>query len=53
MLELKLEFNIKNNKKYKLEVIIDNAIYAEVVKSHLLGLYYLVSWKNYSKNVNT
>lgn len=49
-----LEFQNYNNKKYKLEAICNGTIYAKVSKSgHLLGLYYLMSWKGYLKEENT
>ena len=41
--ELKSEFDIGNNKKYKIKVIKDNVIYTKEVKKHLLSLYYLIS----------
>ena len=38
---------------YKVEAIQDSAVYAkESESSHLLGLYYLVSWKGYSEEEN-
>ena len=37
------EFDIGNNKEYKIEAIIDSAVYAKEVKRYLPGLYYLVS----------
>ena len=39
--ELKLDAS--NNKEYKVEAIIDSAIYVKEAKRHLLSLYYLVS----------
>ena len=51
--EPKPEFDVSNNKEYKVEAIIDNAVYAKKVEKHLSGLYYLVSWKNYSKEEST
>ena len=36
------EFDIGNNKKYKIKAIRNNAIYAKEAKRHLAGLYYLV-----------
>ena len=41
------EFDVGNNKKYKVEVIIDSAIYAKKAKKYLPGLYYLIFWKSY------
>ncbi len=40
----RLEFeNDGNGKKYKIEAICDNAVYAMKSEGHLPGLYYLVS----------
>lgn len=41
-LKPKSEFNIGNNKKYKIEVISNNTIYAKKVKKYLPSLYYLI-----------
>lgn len=44
----------KNNRVNRIEVIKNGKIYAkELPKNHLLGFYYLVSWKNKSKAKNT
>ena len=42
-LKSKPKFNACNNKKYKIKVIKDSAVYAKKIKKHLSGLYYLVS----------
>ena len=40
--------------EYEVEAIRDNAVYARESESgHLLGLYYLVSWKGYLEEENT
>ena len=39
----KLEFDIGHNKKYKVEVVKNSAVYAKEAEEHLLRLYYLVS----------
>ena len=40
-----------NNEEYKVEGICDSAVYTmELEAGHLLGLYYLVSWKGYPKD---
>lgn len=39
------EFQAGKNKKYKIKIIQDNAFFAKNVDGHLLGLYYLISWK--------
>ena len=46
----KLDASNDDNKKYKIEAILDSAIYTNKSKSgHLLGFYYLVTWKDYFK----
>ena len=43
-----------DNKKYEMEDIRNNMVYTrELEASHLSGLYYLISWKDYSKDENT
>ena len=50
--ELEPEFDISNNKKYKVEIIKDNIVYVKKTEEHLPGLYYLVFQKSYSKKEN-
>ena len=45
----KPKFDADNNKEYKVEAIIDIAVYAKEAEGHLPSLYYLVSWKGYPK----
>ena len=47
------EFNTGNNKEYKVEVIIDSAVYAKKADENLPGLYYLVFWKSYPEEKST
>ena len=48
------ELKTGDSKKYEVEVIWDNAVYANKSKSgQLLGLYYLVAWNDHSKEKNT
>ena len=49
------ELNAGDNKggEYKVEAIRDSAVYARESAGHLLGLYYLVSWKRYLEEENT
>ena len=47
------EFEVRNNKEYKVEAIIDSAIYNYEVETYLLDLYYLVLWKSYLEKENT
>ena len=42
-LEPKPEFDVGNNKKYKVEAILDSTIYVKEAEEHLPGLYYLIS----------
>ena len=51
--EPKPEFDAGNNKKYKVEAIIDSAVYAKKAEEHLPGLYYLISWKSYPEKEST
>ncbi len=48
------EFEARNNKEYKVEVIIDSAIYGkEAANNQILDLYYLVLWKCYPEEKST
>ena len=48
-----MEFNINNNKKYKIEVIWNSILYAkELVSNNLLALFYLILWKKYLNKKN-
>lgn len=51
---MQLEFeNNGKGKEYKVKVICDNAVYPkESESSHLLGLYYLISWKGFPEGEN-
>lgn len=51
----KLKFeNNNNNRKYKIGAIFNSAVRAKKSESgHILGLYNLVSWKDYPKEENT
>ena len=43
-----------NNKEYKLEDICNSTVYArESEAGHLLGFYYLISWKGYFEDEST
>ena len=44
---------VENSSEYKVKAICDSAVYGKKLASHLLGLYYLVSWKDYLKEENT
>ena len=49
-----IEFEAGGDKKYKVEAIIDNAVYGQQANNNqMLGLYYLVLWKGYSEEENT
>ena len=47
------EFELDNDKEYKVEAIWDNTVYTNKTDGHLPGLYYLVVWKGYPKEENT
>ena len=51
--ELEPEFDAGDNKEYKVEAIIDSAVYVKKAERHLPGLYYLVSWKSYLEEKST
>ena len=51
--KLESEFDIGNNKEYKVEAMIDSAVYAKKAKGHLLDLYYFVFWKGYQEKEST
>ena len=52
--DMQLEFEIGDNKEYKVNGIWNNAVYAKKSTiSQLPGLYYLVLWKNYLEEKNT
>lgn len=54
VLDIEPELNTGKNKKYKIEAIKNNAIYANVViESQLPELYYCISWKKYREDENT
>ena len=48
-----LEFDAGDNKEYKIEAIIDSAVYAKEAEGYLPGLYDLVSWKSYPEKKST
>ena len=42
LLKLEKEFEMRDNKKYKVEAIIDNMVYSKEANNHILRLYYLI-----------
>ena len=50
---MQLEFEVDDNKEYKVEGIWNSAVYTKELAGQLLKLYYLVLWKSYSKEENT
>lgn len=53
LLELKREFETgNNNKEYKIKAIISSIVYGKEANNQILGLYYLILWKSYSKEEN-
>ena len=51
--QLDFEFEAGNNKEYEIEGIQDSAVYARKLARQLLGLDYLVLWKDYPEEENT
>ncbi len=51
--EKEVEFEAGDNKEYKVEAIIDSAVYGQQANDQMPGLYYLVSWKGYPEEENT
>lgn len=49
-IELKPKLEVEKDIKYKVEVIKNSIVNITNTVGHLLGLYYLVSWKNYLKD---
>ena len=47
------EFELSNNKEYKVEVIQNSTVYAKEADGYLPELYYLVIWKGYQEKENT
>ena len=49
-----MELEVNDSKKYKIEAIQDNVVYASKLQSgQLPDLYYLVAWKRYLKEEST
>lgn len=49
-----IEYQTANNKKYKIEEVWNNTIYIKKLEiNYILGLYYLIFWKDYPKKKNT
>ncbi len=51
--EPKKEFEARDNKEYKVEAIINSAVYSQQANNQMPDLYYLVSWKGYPEEKNT
>ncbi len=52
--ETAIELDEGKSEEYEVEAICDSEVYAKELKSgHLPGVYYLVSWKSYTKEENT
>ncbi len=50
--QLEFESDGGDDEEYKVQAIHDGSIYAKESESHLLGLYYLMSWKGYLAEEN-
>ena len=48
----KLNTSKNESGEYEVEAIYDSVLYAKKSTGHLLGLYYLISWKSYLKKEN-
>lgn len=46
------ELERSSRKEYEINAIYDSKVYANESEGYLPGLYYLVSWKDYSKEEN-
>ena len=46
------EFDVGNNKEYKIKIIKDSTVYAKKAEEYLPSIYYLVFWKGYPKEKN-
>ncbi len=53
LLESQKEFEAKENKEYKVELIVNSAIYDKKAKSQMPGFYYLVLWKGFPEEKST
>ena len=47
------KFDAGDNKEYKVEAIINSAVYVKKTEGYLSSLYYLVFWKGYPEEENT
>ncbi len=52
-METTIELDEVDSEEYKVEAICDNAVYVKESEGHLLGLYYMVLWKDYPEEENT
>ncbi len=53
-LEKHVEFEAGGNKEYKIEAIINSAVYGQQANSNQMSsLYYLLLWKGYPEEENT
>lgn len=47
------EFDIGDNRQYKVKAIVNSAMYSQQTNNQILSLYYLVLWKGYLEEKNT
>lgn len=52
-MEQEKELKLRNNEKYKVEVIYDSKVYTKKIADKLLELYYYISEKNKNEFKNT
>ncbi len=48
-----VEFKVRGNNKYEVEVIMDSKVYDQQTNDQIPGLYYLILWKGYLEEENT
>ncbi len=53
LLEPEKKFKTGDNKKYKIEAIIDSTVYSKESNNQIPSFYYLILWKSYPKEENT
>lgn len=54
LLKIEPELDVEKNNKYKVEIINNSDIYInKAAEDQLLGLYYLISWKDYLEDGST
>lgn len=47
------ELDLRNNKEYEVKSIKDSVVHTKKAQNQLPGLYYLIFWKDFPKEVDT